>query len=170
MKLTIVKSDNMVVVDGLAAEVDCSEIPIFVHAIQWDSDLGRGEIEFVADSDGTRHPNMPITDIFHYQVMIDRWRLKRLELEHQQKRIHLSEAEGRIAADDEAKKLLAAHQKEQERVFKEASEREAAAQAEKADLQRRLRDLEDKHADLEQRLEAANQEIARRFEQRKTVA
>jgi hypothetical protein len=170
MRLTIIKADNTVVVDGIAAEIDCSEIPIFVHAIQWDSDRGRGEIEFVKDADGIKHPNMLITDISHYEVMVDRWRIRRLEMDHEQKRVQLDEAEKRIASDDEMQKLLAAHQEEQERVFKEAADREAVADAEKADLQRRLRDLEAKQIDLEQRLEAANQEIAKRFEERKPVA
>jgi hypothetical protein len=170
MRLTIIKADNTVVVDGIAAEVDCSEIPIFVHAIQWDGDRGRGEIEFIKDTDGIKHPNMPITDISHYGVMVDRWRIRRLEMDHEQKRVQLDEAEKRIASDDEAQKLLLAHQEEQERVFKEAADREAAAEAEKADLQRRVSDLEAKHADLAQKLEAANQEIAKRFEERKPVA
>jgi hypothetical protein len=170
MRLTIVKADNTVVIDGVAAEVDCSEVPIFVHAIQWDSDRGRGQIEFVPDSDGTKHPNMRITDVSQYGVLVERWRLKRAEAQHKQTSVQLDEAQKRIASDDDMQKLLAAHQEEQERVFKEAANRQAVAEAEKADLQRRVRDLEEKHADLEQKLEAANQEIARRFEERKTVA
>ena len=47
MKLTIVPNDNTVIVDGVAATVDLSHLPDCIHAIQWDGDAERGEVEYV---------------------------------------------------------------------------------------------------------------------------
>lgn len=46
MKLTIIKNDGAVYKDGLSyANLDLSQMPSDVHALQWDTD--KGHIEFV---------------------------------------------------------------------------------------------------------------------------
>ena len=59
-RVTIVPSDNIVIVDGVSAVVDCSHVPPFVHAIQWDG--ARVHIEFVPH-DGFHHGNLSITSL-----------------------------------------------------------------------------------------------------------
>lgn len=45
MKVTIIPYDNTVIVDGVPARVDLSHLA-HVNAIQWDSEAGRGEVEY----------------------------------------------------------------------------------------------------------------------------
>ena len=63
-KVTIVKSDNKVIVDGVDRTVDCSGQAANLHAVQWDGSAG--EVEY---NDGT--PNAIIDSISTYQSLID---------------------------------------------------------------------------------------------------
>lgn len=68
MRLTIIKSDNMVYIDGKPLKIDCSSLPDNIHALQWDGN--NGWIEYV----GHREPNLEISDISDYQSFIDAWK------------------------------------------------------------------------------------------------
>lgn len=74
MRVTIIKDDNMVVVNGEARAVDCSALPADFHALQWDD--VRGEVEYAPyRADGTLHkkPNAAITDFTPYKTYLDKW-------------------------------------------------------------------------------------------------
>lgn len=72
-RVTIIRPDNVIYVDGTAVHVDCTSIAPSIHAIQWNAVAGRGSIEFVDDdpSDGTKPPNQSITSVAPYQRLID---------------------------------------------------------------------------------------------------
>lgn len=77
MKITIVKDDNAVIVDGEHHTVDCTALPADFHALQWDG--VRGEIEHGAvrcDHCGVRSKkgNVTVSDTSAYQPYIDKWR------------------------------------------------------------------------------------------------
>jgi len=63
-KVTIVKPDNKVIVDGVDRTVDCSGEAANLHAVQWDG--SSGEVEY---NDGS--PNAIIDSISAYQSLID---------------------------------------------------------------------------------------------------
>jgi len=67
MHLTIIKEDNMVYVDKMAKNVDCSDLPEDFHALQWNGKSGW--VEFV---DNYKSPEN-INDITAYQQYIDKW-------------------------------------------------------------------------------------------------
>jgi hypothetical protein len=50
MKVSIIRPDNMVVVDGVGREVDLSDLDPAIHAIQFDSSTDKGEIEYVPET------------------------------------------------------------------------------------------------------------------------
>ena len=70
MRLTIIKDDNAVYVDGVALTVDCSSLPAGFHALQW-YDTG-GEIE-MANAEGRIVQNVPVSDLRPYQSFVDAW-------------------------------------------------------------------------------------------------
>lgn len=67
MRLTIIKSDNKVYIDGVAKSVDCSNLPQDFHALQWNEDSGW--IEF---TNNHKAPE-PITNIDEFQFYVDAW-------------------------------------------------------------------------------------------------
>jgi hypothetical protein len=90
MRVTVVKDDNTVIVDGERHTVDCSSLPSDFHALQWDGD--RGEVEHVAtqcEHCGVRSKkgNELISDLSPYQSYIDAW--------------HVVNAEAKAAAEAE---------------------------------------------------------------------
>lgn len=70
-KISVVPDDKAVYVDGKSMQVDCSDLPTFIHAIQWDGK--NGHIEFKSDGSGRRMPNITFTDFTPYQFLVDRW-------------------------------------------------------------------------------------------------
>lgn len=73
-RLTIVKEDNKVNIDGLVFfNIDCSGLPSNFHALQWYGEQGYGEEEWV----GSR--NTKIYDIDKYQPYIDAWNVRKQE-------------------------------------------------------------------------------------------
>lgn len=65
MRITIIKPDNIIGVDGIFHQVDCSSLPGNLRVVQWSG--SGGHIEWI---DG---PNTDINDIGPYQVVIDKW-------------------------------------------------------------------------------------------------
>ena len=70
MRVTIIASESRVGVDGEFRVVDLTGLAMTIHAVQWDSVLREGEIEY-------RRPDPPgnekITDFSRFQVFVDRW-------------------------------------------------------------------------------------------------
>lgn len=65
MRLTIIRVDGVVAVNGVFRKVDLTGFPAHIHAVQWDGASGYIEL-----NDGT---NEPITSIAPYTAFIDRW-------------------------------------------------------------------------------------------------
>lgn len=75
-KVTIVREDNMVYLDGKPRQIDCSALPADVHAVQWDG--AGGEVEYAtmrcsACGGVSRKPNERISDLSPYQAFVDAW-------------------------------------------------------------------------------------------------
>lgn len=81
MQISVVKDDEMVYVDGKGLRVDVSDLPSFIHAIQWNTADKAGHIEYKPDKDGVHHGNTPLAEFKQYEYLVDRWRLKKQELE-----------------------------------------------------------------------------------------
>jgi hypothetical protein len=102
VRLTIIKADNSVYIDGLALPIDCSDLPEGVEVVQWDGD--RGHIE---------HPLHPprmetvIDDITPFAEWINRWRSQKKNYDilighFQAKLVEIAQAyEDRISALEE---------------------------------------------------------------------
>jgi len=62
MKLTIIPADGAVYKDGLSyPDLNLSEAPANVHALQWNNT--KGWIEFCEDEDGNKPANESITEL-----------------------------------------------------------------------------------------------------------
>lgn len=76
-KLTIVKSDGIVGVDGVFRDVNCSDLPENFHALEWDQTTSYGEVQWAhwpnKDRWPDRPPNTKINNIREYTKFIDRW-------------------------------------------------------------------------------------------------
>lgn len=97
MRVTIIKDDNVVVVDGKAYGVDCSDLPAGFHALQWDGT--EGEVEYGinrCDHCGarTKKGNEIISDLAPYQKYVDAW---------QAAKTHAEAEAARLAAEAELK-------------------------------------------------------------------
>lgn len=77
MRLTIIKGDDAVIVNGERHTVDCSSLPADFHALQWDGT--GGEVEYVStrcEHCGARSKkgNAIISDIASYSDLLDAWK------------------------------------------------------------------------------------------------
>jgi hypothetical protein len=80
MQVTIIRDDNTVSVDGENHKVDCSRLPVDVHAVQWDGQ--HGEVEYrmvncVHCGGRNKKPNMPISDLTPYKAYVDQWHVSK---------------------------------------------------------------------------------------------
>lgn len=64
MRVTIVRDDGVVGVDGIFRHVDMEGLPEGVRAVQWDGAKGHVEHE---------EENTPLADIEEFRVFLDRW-------------------------------------------------------------------------------------------------
>jgi hypothetical protein len=69
MKLTIIKDDGVVGINGVFKQIDLSTLPLGIRAVQWDGTVGH--LEYYDPS----APNTSISDISAYQSFIDMWNL-----------------------------------------------------------------------------------------------
>lgn len=74
MRLTIIRPDSLVSVDGRGIEVDLSEMDESIHAVQWTGTSGHIE------RDG--QPNEPITSITDFGVYLGRWNARKEEIDN----------------------------------------------------------------------------------------
>jgi hypothetical protein len=62
MKLTIIREDGAVYIDGLSyANLDLSDIPADVHALQFNDASNAGWVEFAQNDFGEKAPNEKLT-------------------------------------------------------------------------------------------------------------
>lgn len=74
MIVTIIREDNCVLVDREnVGPIDCSALPSFVRAVQWDGEQGWLEV--------TEGPNIRIVDFSPYQFLVDAWNRTKAEVE-----------------------------------------------------------------------------------------
>lgn len=76
--LTIIPSDSVVIIDGVARRVDLSGVPLrggTVHAVQWDAEREQGYIEFIDDdpNDSIRPANEALASITEFQLAVAAW-------------------------------------------------------------------------------------------------
>lgn len=69
MRLTIIREDNMVGVDGLFLQIDCSSLPSDLHAVQWYDTTGEEE--------WTSADNVVIDNLDSYQSIVDAWQAQK---------------------------------------------------------------------------------------------
>ena len=82
MRLTIIKSDNAVGIDGEFLTVDCSALPANFHALQWEGPEngvgGEGEAEW----NGKPKPaNTEIVDLEEHYSYVEAWRAEKARIE-----------------------------------------------------------------------------------------
>ena len=69
MQLTIIPSDNIVYEDGVSyTPLDMSSVPLDVHALQFDTAINYGWIEYNLQPDGTQKPNEDITSLPEWAI------------------------------------------------------------------------------------------------------
>jgi hypothetical protein len=78
MRVTIIRDDNMVYVDGRAISIDCSQLPSRVRAVQWNGALNRGWIEYDNEGHSTILPNEPLLSLDLFQPWVDAWESQRV--------------------------------------------------------------------------------------------
>jgi len=76
MRVTIVKDDKLVMVNGELHHVDTAALPDDFHALQWDGT--HGEVEYRATRCAhcgvlSKKPNEIVTNITPYQPHLDAW-------------------------------------------------------------------------------------------------
>lgn len=84
MRVTIIKDDNTVTVNGEALTVDCSNLPATVHAIQWDGVHGEIEHRMTrCDHCGARSKkgNEILSSFATFQPYVDAWTIAKAQAE-----------------------------------------------------------------------------------------
>ena len=71
IRLTIIKVNNLVGIDGVFSKIGCSSLPENFHALQWDETNSYGEIEW---NGNPRPENTVITELGEYQTFVDAWK------------------------------------------------------------------------------------------------
>jgi len=82
MKITILKTDNVVTIDSFGFDnIDLSLVESDIHAIQFDTELSKGHIEY-----NDEKVNKEITDINSYQSIIDKHNQQKTEYDTQKQK------------------------------------------------------------------------------------
>lgn len=101
MRVTIIKDDNTVLVDGVRQTVDCASLSADFHALQWDGTHGEVEYNMTRCTHcGARSKkgNELISSIAPYQKFVDAWAVAKAE----------ADEAARVAAEELAKQIAAA--------------------------------------------------------------
>lgn len=83
MRVTIVKDDNVVQIDGVSRTVDCSKLPADFHALQWRNVIGEVEYTSVRCEHcnvASRKQNATVFTLEPYQPFIDAWNAEDLRV------------------------------------------------------------------------------------------
>jgi len=67
MRVTIVRTDDLVIVNGLGRNIDCKSLPEDIHVVQWYDT--QGEVEWRGENSGD--VNLPIDSLAPYQSLLD---------------------------------------------------------------------------------------------------
>lgn len=98
MRLTIIKADNAVGIDGRFLTVDCSALPEKFHALQWEGPSegvgGQGEAEWIGEP---KPANTQVKDLNKYYALIEAWHVEKTRIEAEMARL-AAEAETAKAA------------------------------------------------------------------------
>jgi hypothetical protein len=82
MRLTIIKADNTVGLDGEFLTVDCAALPADFHALQWegpeDGIGGEGEAEWTGKP---KPANTEVIDLGDYYAYVEAWRTEKARIE-----------------------------------------------------------------------------------------
>jgi hypothetical protein len=109
MRLTIIRSDNAVGIDGEFLTVDCSALPANFHALQWSGPEngvgGDGEAEW---SGKPKPANTEVVDLGEYSAYVEAWRSEQARIEAEIARAAAEAEAARLAAKLAAAKLAAA--------------------------------------------------------------
>jgi len=73
-RITIVREDNTVIVDGRALPIDCGPLAAAIHAVQWHGD--KGHIEYVNPPGAPPEdflPNAEIESLEPFQSVVNAW-------------------------------------------------------------------------------------------------
>lgn len=76
MRVTIIRDDNTVLVDGEGYTVDCTPLPADFHALQWDGTSGEVEYRMTVCSHcntRSKKPNLFVNDMTPYLSYVDAW-------------------------------------------------------------------------------------------------
>lgn len=149
MKVSILRGGNTVVVDGVPETVDCSSLPSFIHAIQWNGI--KGEIEYNPDDNGVQAPNHPIITIEPFQHLIDLWTIA-----HKENQLLSKERQLELHTDTLNREVQRKnHEAAQQAFFETSAAVMKLAEADRATLVERIRQLEASHSILDDRLKFA---------------
>lgn len=74
MRVTIIRDDNLIIIDGRQINVDLSDMPSDLHALQWYGDHGEIERQGMM--------NQPISSLADFMVWITRWNDAALALDN----------------------------------------------------------------------------------------
>lgn len=69
MKITIIQSDGTVYINGVSRPIDMTGLDPAIHAVQFDTVKGKGQIEYVDEDRQNDH----ITDVSQFQFLRDRY-------------------------------------------------------------------------------------------------
>ena len=89
MRVSIIRADNIVSVDGVAFGVGCANLPPHVHAIQWFGMAGEIEYAEMRNDAGAvwKLPNQAFHDFTPYQGYVDAWTAQKAIAEAEAKRL-----------------------------------------------------------------------------------
>lgn len=98
MRLTIIRDDGVVGIDGVFKKVDLSSLSAGIRVVQWDGESGH--IEFYNPAS----PNLEIGNITQFQGLVDAWNLppQLPNLPEPPKAVLIAAAHARINADYDA--------------------------------------------------------------------
>lgn len=96
MRVSIIKDNGTVNVDGEAYAVDCTSLPADFHALQWDGTSGEIEYRMTVCSHcnaRSKKPNLFINDMTAYLPYVDAWTVSK-----EAARVAAAEAQAEAAA------------------------------------------------------------------------
>lgn len=108
-KITIIRDDGMMINGSKGHKVDLSDLPDYIHAVQWDGE--KGHIEFKPDKNGVQPGNLPITAFDPFDHIGERWNQAEKKW-NEDMQAAAAEADKRAAEEAENKKLTPVERKQ----------------------------------------------------------